>query len=194
MNTVACSCYSCQFTLRGAATLKIPYHITHNVAYGILGTAAGCLSLVTLGNFEFLNNKSYVCLSAFQKLFANMNHDLFQIVNSQATYSDDTTDGLITALVKRFLWQPTYNPQDFFLKRVIVSRLSYALQLVACVISRVADMILGTILSALSLVTLGSFPRLNSYTYRALQITGIVKDVFYYTTKFLNPGAKFNLT
>lgn len=53
--------------------------------------------------------------------------------------------------------------------------------------TRVFDLVIGILAMTAALVTLGKVDVINNVAYRGLQVTGIVKDIFYNTTKMLNP-------
>ena len=98
-------------------------------------------------------------------------------------------DGLITNVWKGFqstITRDLLESKNFF-KKEILSRLSHFVAIVAAVITRVADAILGAIAAVLSLITLGNFHTLNNVAYRGLQAPAIINDILFHTRKILNP-------
>ena len=53
--------------------------------------------------------------------------------------------------------------------------------------ARVVDAIIGVFAGLASLITLGKIGSINNLAHRALQFPGLVKDLFYCGTKFINP-------
>jgi hypothetical protein len=71
--------------------------------------------------------------------------------------------------------------------RNITARLSYALMFPAMVISRVADAALSPLLLLASLATFGNYEGLNNAAFGSLQLTGLLRDIFYCASQVINP-------
>lgn len=78
---------------------------------------------------------------------------------------------------------------DNFVKRHVISRLTYALLAMASLVTRTVDGIICMPIAAASILTCGTFPTLNNIAYRSLQAPNIINDLFYCIVKFINPWA-----
>ncbi len=73
------------------------------------------------------------------------------------------------------------------LVRHVVSRLSFALDLVAEVVRKAVFGVLGAIAAVFSLMTLGISPSLNKFAYKGLKAPGVIGDIFRGVQLIINP-------
>ncbi len=84
------------------------------------------------------------------------------------------------------------NTSKNFLKKQVISRLTYVLLAVASLVTRAVDAVIGIIAAVFSILTLGKFNTINTIAFRGLQVPGIVDDLFYCAVKIINPWTGVN--
>jgi hypothetical protein len=92
-----------------------------------------------------------------------------------------------TAMPLRNLGRTCHSSSNVF-KKHICSRIIYVLLVPTILITRVADGIISVPATFVSLVLLGKVHSMNNLSFRSLQSTGIIQDLFFCTVKFMNPG------
>ncbi len=153
------------------------------------GVAATALSIATLGKVSAINRWAGSVHSSANVLLPPY-AALLKVVHPNVMLYGTGTMGILT---KRFA-QPFFKQAAFisqepeFIKRHILSRLCYGLGLVASTISRVADLALGLVAAALSLVPLlGRSQAVNVFAYRQLSATLVVADICFSLRAIVNP-------
>jgi hypothetical protein len=185
-----------------------PWSFITNVADSIIGVGGGIACVVSAGlhapTVRFARNHLSRTGTIVAQPYVNFLHTL----NPTADFPIDPPpwvlnadkdrplvssegNGLITHYVYGFLKgvAKDYRESENFFKKHIASRLTYALLLVSCVVTRVVDGIIGVIAAVFSCLFLGLVPPLNNLAYRGLQGTALIHDVFYCAMKILNPWA-----
>lgn len=116
-----------------------------------------------------------------------------RLFNKKENHPKDDTDGLLTDYVKDVLQKLAYKNtySSSFLKKKIVTRLTYVVLAVALSISRVVDAIIGVNSMLISLVTFGRYDTVNAIAFAALQPTGIIKDLLFCILNIINPKLDF---
>lgn len=197
---------------RGAHFVLAPASLITSAVDTLVGLGVGIGSLCTLGKHEPTFKTAFNHLSGAQKLFVRPYVNLLQVINPEARFSGNWADrsfaerqfglvkqamisgdgdGFLSNFVTKRLKniaRSCYN-SDNFLKRHVASRLTYALLAISCLVTRVADGVIGIGAAGLSILTGGKFESLNNLAYRTLQAPGIIRDLFYCTIKFINPWA-----
>lgn len=175
---------------RGGYLLLAPVSIITAAIDTIIGLGVGLASIATVGKHAPTFYRAQYHLVLGQQILARLYQHCLQFLNPSAII-DDVEDGLTTDVVKNFfiiVAKDCYRSDSIF-KRHVASRLTYALMLISCAITRLIDGVIGIIAALFSFLTFGHFDSLNNAAYRGLFITGIVTDLFYCTVKIVNPTA-----
>lgn len=83
-----------------------------------------------------------------------------------------------------------FKSSESFFKRHVVSRLTYALMVMASLVARVADGIIGVLAAVGSFCYLGTNEQLNVTAFKGFQAVTNLRDIFIYSIKCMNPWAK----
>lgn len=189
-----------QILARGVNLILTPASFATGCLDTILGAIAGVRALCTAGRNISTLKISYNHLKSTQSLIARPYLNFLRAINPEAETRgcsifgleiQDSGEGLLTnELVKKFKENiGDYRRSRNYLMRHVATRLAYALMAVSCVITRLADGIIGVPAACLSIFTAGRFAPLNNIALRGLQAPGIIKDLFYCTVKVINPWA-----
>lgn len=177
---------------RGAYLILTPASFVTHCLDVILGVGLG-IGVLCSGRTKSPLYKTYnLHIKNSEKIISDLYVNFLRAINPTADIVRRGEDGFLShAFIQGFVnhkekWAESKN----FLKRHVATRLKYALMAVSCVISRLADGIIGLSAGSLSLLTAGTIPILNHIAYRGLQITGIIDDLLYCTVKCINPSAK----
>jgi hypothetical protein len=170
----------------------------------IIGLGAGVGTLCTIGThkptlqfaLKHLNRSNQIISGSYIRALKTLNP------NAGLTYAtnyDETKnplipadgDGLITHYVKKELIKIAdgYSSSENILVRNVSNRLTLALLAVSCIVTRVADGIIGLGAATLSFITYGQIESLNNMAYRGLQAPGLINDLFQCIIKIINPWA-----
>jgi hypothetical protein len=139
--------------------------------------------------------KGVLRLCAFKDLFAWPFKHLVQAINLKATFPDSETfrkKGLLTVIAYKLdtKAQGLLNDKgSTSFTRHFLTRALYVGMIPCCVVTRVADGVIGVPLGIVALIALGRSPLLNHTACRALQAPALVSDLFYCCVKVMNPQA-----
>lgn len=179
-----------------------PFSAITSIADTVIGIGAGIGTIATLGTNPKIFNTSISYISSSRYIIAKPYINILRTINPNAKFFEfdpdkqkssisPTDDGLLTGEVQRFLELKALDAStsNNFLKRHVISRLTYALLAISSIVTRYVDGIIGVSAAVLSIAFLGTVEPLNNLAYRGLQSTGIISDLFYCTAKFINPWA-----
>lgn len=179
------------FFSRAVQLTCIPVFFTAMALDTIIGVGVGVGAVCTLGRHIPTSCFAINHLNSADYLFAGFYEHFLRAINPKAQFSDEVENTMgffpnlpIKRLAKLAL---SYRSSDNFLKQHVVSRLTYTLLAVSCVVTRIADAIICIVPVTLSVLTVGKFQSLNDVAYRTLQPSGILVDLFFCTIKILNP-------
>lgn len=207
-----------QIFSRGAYLALAPLSIITVALDTIVGIGAATMTLLTLGCYKksYSISRSHFYI---ERGFINPYLFLLRSINPnspfQQSFDDVMSDGtrflsalkgeiplkefkigiqgngLFSNLVIKPLIEKATDHQNSnnFLNKHIVSRLTYALLAISCVITRVADAAIALPAVALSLITLGQFNSLNCTAIRALYAPRLAFDLYFCLLKIINPWA-----
>jgi hypothetical protein len=168
----------------------------------VLGMLLGVGSVITIGKHSDVYKTSKFHLKCSNILISLPYYNFLCAINPTAELTTTKKgqdavvkkQGLITESTRKaFKNFAKGNAQstNWFPKQV-TSRLTYATLLVACVVTRAVDGVIGLGAAAASILLLGTSKTLNTVAYKALQTPGIIYDIYYCGIKFINPGASKN--
>jgi len=157
----------------------------------ILGLGASLAAAATLGTHHRTNEFAFYHLSISNTILANPYKFALLGLNPHAKVKDEGDNcgfisGYVIGALAQFA-QDSYELGSNMFIRQVVSRLTYAVALVASIVTRVADAIIGVAYGILSFVTLGKFETINSVAFRALQAPGVISDIILAALFCLNP-------
>lgn len=140
--------------------------------------------------FDHLENSSMLVRLPYDLLLRtiNPNAEFPRLATVNRGYQGQ---GFLTAFVKtplREFAQNQHTSSNWF-NRNVVSRLTYALLIPACIITRVADAIIAAVAIPLSLITGGAFGSLNNLAARTSEAPALIFDLVYCVLKIINPHA-----
>ncbi len=152
----------------------------------IIGVGAAIASLGTLGlnkdlvefTDKHLGDVEYLSIAPF---------GMTLLLFATGSPSDDAT--LTSEVVSRRLKNlaSRCTNSDNLFKKHVGSRLTYALAVLSCVVTRVYDAVIGVLAFIPALLTLGHYSQLNRIAFNGLAVTGVVHDVFSNTIRVFNP-------
>lgn len=193
-----------------------PLSVLTSSVDGLLGLGLGLASVAVAGTKAKLNTQALLQLEALQELPSRSFYLLLKTLNPNASivsqsvtrrrhedYEDvhlsdifsyghdegrlhQIFSGILSSITQ--LGHDCYNSESKF-KRQVTSRLTFGLLAVSCVVARIFSLVIGVASGVLALLTLGKFEAVNTLAYKGLQITGIVRDLFFCAMKCINPGA-----
>ncbi len=189
-----------QIVSRGKHLLNVPFTALRHSVETASGIPFAVISLLSFGQFnEVVKYGTTITETtglAYQKL-RNSAHILsrpaahfIRFINPKAQIIDEFgNQGLIFSTVPDPI---RVKASDFsrstnFLKKHVASRLTYGVAALVAVISRTADLALGLVALAFSVLSLGLLPGLNDVACRGLQAPAIISDLFYFAHKIINP-------
>lgn len=178
-----------QILARGANLLLVPTSLITCALDTIVGIGAGIGTILTVG--KHLPTCQFACNHIKQsfQLLPHVYASLLRAIHPQASLGDTKLKGVVGFVDPIWEKANTYSLSDHFLKRHVASRLTFALALVASVVTRAVDGIFGICFAALSLLTLGKIEKMNEVAYNTLKASGVIRDLFFSTLLILNPWA-----
>lgn len=151
----------------------------------------------TIKFFEGMKNFSYVPKSAFGEGFYEIGCES-ALVESRPTDMRELGEythndaGLFTKFVKIPLMHHAkkFSESENCFVKYVVSRLTYALMGICCIITRLVDLIFGLIAGLASILTLGKIDFINRVAYEGLMAPALIFDLYFCLLKTINPFAK----
>ncbi|MGE4574305.1 MULTISPECIES: hypothetical protein [Parachlamydia] len=193
---------------RGLHLTLVPSSIVTSVIDTTIGLGIGIAVLATVGKHEKMTRFAFNHVFCASKLAVFPYVNFLQAINPKihflsneygkhANFAIEAKKCMISNEGFGFTSDPfnfrlrkkasEYCDANSFFKRHVASRLTYALLALSCVVTRIADGIIGVPIAALSILTAGKFVFLNNLAYRTLQAPSIVGDLFYCTINCINP-------
>lgn len=162
---------------------------------GLIGVGAGGATLVTGGSIPGLNDYAFSHLYTFQEVLTGPYRYFLKTIDPTPKFhfGNEWTDaggmGWITDYFIDELGQSAsqHTQSDSLFRQHVLSRLTYGLLAIACIVGRLADAILSIPFTLLSICTLGKFTEINNIAYRTLQAPNLVGDLFLCAAHFINP-------
>lgn len=178
-----------------------------HTASGVLGTA---LSLVTIGWVDKFNHTAKHGMGFSAQILPRLYYGAIRVLNKDVSHGrlNDETEGHFRSKCDTiFEAAHTYSqgkslgervgkvlsPEtctdccSYVLKAWVAARILYAVAAVAAIICRIADMIIGVLSAALSLLFVGSKPGLNRAAYANLTVFGALEDLSRGIRGVINP-------
>ncbi|MBA3956816.1 MAG: hypothetical protein H0X51_00260 [Parachlamydiaceae bacterium] len=175
--------------LAGLSVVCNSTDLLRGLIFGI-GTllTAGLHSNTYSRSMKYLSSSNYIAAETYLHLLSAVNPDY---ANSRDCLLSPDGHGIIAVVVdkhfRKFATKCNNSPNLFV--NQVVCRLTYLSLILAQIICRVADGVLGVIGMAFSFMTIGKITFFNRLAFRGLQAPGLLRDIFYCTTKCLNPKA-----
>jgi hypothetical protein len=182
---------------RFARVIMIPLSFTAvalNTLYGLGNGFAAICSGGKKQNFvvkarNYLNSSNYLLSQPFFNLLCAVNPTA-NISPNAISNNGIVNNGLLTNFVDkkiRGLAQTCHTSKNPF-KHHVVSRLTYALLGVACLVTRVVDGVIGIGAGACALLAAGKSTTMNDIAWKALQTPGIIEDLWFSIMYVINPS------
>ena len=157
----------------------------------IIGLGSSMVDICTFGKINKISKYTKVHISKSSLLFSKPFQQILLIFNpknDKALFKEDNEVGLFTSFVYSgsFLLQGRCRHSNWF-NRQVSTRLILTLSIIASLIARIVDIIIGFIAAFCALVTIGHFKLMNSVAFQGLQIPGIIFDIWINVHLFLNP-------
>lgn len=181
-----------QIFARGANLILTPASFVTHCLDTIMGLGAGIGALCSGRSSSPLYGIYRAHFKNSRNIVSEPYVNFLRSINPTAKVLRGIEDGFLTeAVIPSFVrhtreWVLSKN----FLKRHVATRLTFALLAVSCVISRLADGIIGVSAACLSILFIGRIRSLNHIAYRGLQFTGVVDDLIYCAVRCINPFSK----
>lgn len=160
----------------------------------IVGLGTGVFSMIKKGEHQRAKHLSLTYLKSSRLLIASPYLNLMLTLNPSAKFDENSLqtgsgEGAITQFCSNFIKTSLYHSSNssYPLKRHVLSRLTFALLMISCVITRVIDGILGALAAVFSFLTLGNIRWLNHVAVRGLQFPGLLRDIYYCSLGIINP-------
>jgi hypothetical protein len=130
----------------------------------------------------------------FGLLFAKPFSHFVRVMNPRAAVGEDgNVPGLLTSPVHLFFRKAQRSlSKKGSISRHFLARVLYVGMVPCCVVTRVADGIIGVALGVLALLTGGQCATLNYFAYHALQAPDLVNDLFHCCIGVISPSAANN--
>lgn len=175
----------------GARTLNLiaaPFGLVARVLDIAIGVfIAMPFNLLTAGTLEGLNNFTNASLFCLDQVLSMLALNLLRVINPRAGIdlrSLSLTDKLNEALVSVKEGNSAH-PFNYH----ITNRFNALVYAMAYVVTRAADVVLGTLGLVLAAVTLGSYPLFNRLAFSALAFPGLIDDLYRCAMLLVNPAA-----
>ncbi len=182
------------FTTRVGAIFELPIHAhcrVQEIFHSIFGVAASALSILTVGRNSTINEYADCFTPTINETLSYTYVSVLRVINpNYKLYSNVIEMGIITEKLARPIFQKARTAaknESSFLQRHVVSRGAYALGALVATITRTADLALGLLALPLSFITLGTFEKINTFTYKQLLFPVLINDVCVGMRGFVNP-------
>lgn len=197
---------------RGAHLLLVPGSFIECALLTIYGLGCGILALIPIGTNPDMSNRALKHLSYSNLLFSQCFLNFLRMINPGAKFSGiwlpekpstntETTisargNGFITQLVYERLQKWAKMAEDCYhspkngLQKHLITRFMFFTLALTLLLTRALDATISIPATLLAIFFFGKWESINNLSYRTLQATGIVRDLFYCTLKILHPGAK----
>ncbi|MBA3239407.1 MAG: hypothetical protein H0T62_13840 [Parachlamydiaceae bacterium] len=156
-----------------------------------IGVAATALSVLTLGLVEPINDWADMTVNAIP-ILPRIYHAMTQIVNPGD--SDPSTIRMEDAFFTSKIATPIFDiameaaSDEFFLNKHIISRGAFVLGTLVAIVTRTADLILGLIVAAISIIPcFGRVEEINIFARNQLAFFGVIHDVCAGLRGLVNP-------
>ncbi len=163
----------------------------------IAGVAASALSILTLGLNSKINKYANEWTVVSAQILVTPYGKMLKIINPNAQCaSKGILMGVITEKLANPIFQKAWDEaqnESFFFRKHVVSRGAYALGALVATITRTADFVLGLLALPVSFITLGTFEKINTFTYKQLSFPAFIGDVCVGMRGLVNPQ-QFNTT
>ena len=172
----------------GGLVPTLLYYCLSDSVKTVLGVVGTALSVLTGGkDKEFnqladLTGKSALVLPL---LYVRT----MQVINPKFKTSEKSTMGVITSKIARPIFRKAgkSSENDKFFQKHVVSRIAYLSGAIVSTVTRTADLALGILGAALSVITFGAVPKINTFALRHLKSLAVVDDVCKGIRGFVNP-------
>lgn len=183
---------------RLAYFLGAPVTLIGRIVDVAAGIFLGLGAIITAGKCKPIFEGAVVELDSASKIFPRFYVYLIKTINPSAEFkSNDATihvplegDGYIAKFAHEELERLAglVSTKGIF-NRHVTARLIFFLLIIVSIITRIEDTVIGAAAVVASFLTLGKIASINHLAFRAFRPTAIVKDLFYYTVKMINPWA-----
>ena len=177
---------------RGAHFTAVPVCLFTNVVDTAIGLGAGVATLCTLGMHQPTYKFTLDHLSSANHVISSIYFGLLRTINPRSKFDDSVyQNGIFAGVVAKPILEcaDAFRDSDSIFKRHVASRLTYALAGLSCIVTRVADGIIGLGAAGLSVICFGTNHKLNSLAVRGLQATRLITDLFISAVVIINPWA-----
>lgn len=181
-----------EIVARGAFFALSPAALITSALDVILGLGAAIAATTTLGTIESVNHFALIHLASSNGLVAVPCQTFLCGLNPNAKLAV-LSPGFISANIfqRGLSIAQKYSKSDMFFVRHVVSRITYGLLAISCLVARTVDGIIGVPTTVLSIAALGTCRQLNAVAFKALAAPGIILDLALCALCIINPHAKF---
>ncbi len=175
---------------RAVYAILIPVSAAMSILDISLGIIAAIGTLLTLGLYQPLFKFAADQLETGTKLLIVVPYlNLIRFIKPEAAWSNDSK--LISSKWKDWGVKiaQEFQTEENVLPRYILSRAMYAATLVGLIFTHTIELGIAIIVAPLALICLGKITPLNSIAMQALTFPRIIHEVFFLTTKAINPWA-----
>lgn len=189
------SCFKREFLSRCARILTIPLTLITAildtiVALGISIAAYGSLGMLTKVTLRACEHFESTRLILIKPIF-----NFFQFINPRtrvaaSTIIEPNGHGFVSDRVLSLIdLANRTSASSICFVRHVVSRTLYLVSTIAFIIARLIDAIIAPFATLFALCALGTNHTLNNLAFRALQVPGVIEDIYCCTIRIINPWA-----
>lgn len=179
-------------------------HITGGAVDGATGISLGLVNLITgntISKFSRISNEFNL---GFKESLSCTYIDFLNLINPKAKCVLRNAENLnpkdefyiyadgggffpeFTTKKLKHLANYLQNQNNFH--KHVTARIIYLAAACLCPFARLGDAVIACVVAPISLITCGKYVSINNLAYRTLQFPGIVYDLHYNLSHFLNPG------
>lgn len=167
---------------RIAHCVLTPFSLLTNLADTTIGIGSGIVSVFTAPLQNKISIFAMNHLDRSNSLLAQPYANLLSAINPNAKTPKNKSLANLEPI--------NVSSSDNFLQRCVVSRLSNTFLATFYLVGKVVCGVIGVLAATLSILTLGKLERINNMAFIYLQAPGIIKDLFHWAIKMVNPGAE----
>lgn len=161
------------------------------IVTAVAGIAVSAISAVTLGKFKDINHTANVCLFAETPIIANLYYKSVKVLNKNFTAEESilSQPGIISKYISVPIFQAANKnfEQHTAFNRHVIPRALYAVGTCVSPITRTADVALGILVAAVSIVPyFGKNQTINRFAIRQLNLN-VIQDVCKGIRGIINP-------
>ena len=181
-----------QVYMRGVYLVLTPASFATRSLDTVIGLGGAMATFATLGKSKKVYTFAARHLSSSRSLLAEPYSYMVCTLNPRAEAPETAPFNPMDSKILNDLSEK-FDTSTNIVQRHIISRATYAVRGLTCVVTSAAQGAVALISAPLSILTFGKAEWLNGLTFRTLHATNLATNIFYCSTKFINPWSSLNL-